>query len=590
MLTNDALQTDLENTGQRRQGIPTWAALWLITLMVMTVSVRLTSPTGWLGSDDVSYYCAAEHLLTGETIQRTHHHYARLSVIAPIALSMVVFGENPAAIALPSFLASLLCVWLIALLGRRVWGWWEGLCAATIISVLPYYRILSTTAYPETQACLWSVSAVLITMAIVRCQSPKRIILLSLTCGLFVGLATSAKEFSVYTFVAVAAIISAHLKASWAVRLGTITICGAGLITYFLAESVFYMRVANDFWFRVHALGNTNAINWIYPVNGFHEAATLTGLIWKRLTIVMLEYKTFGWGIISVVFWPAVLVVVAVNRRGRWIGIWALAAYLLVAFLPVNFRNGPQPYPVFEGRNDLLACIPFALCLAWSLRRCLAYKLNPIIIRRCWPVVMAIIVMLAYANPRELYVFRKRDTQRVALAVEKIANYIQSQPINKDYKIFMPPSLYRRHRIMFPANMRSRLRVAVSDQSPPWWKKATVDIASRAEPLPSPSQAYLIATPLQWLGQPETWDYGVHLPEQDIQAWQHQTPLITVQRESMHTISLVNIDVEQANSLNEKNGGRKETVLVLLGPKVPEKPRTLAATVNAHNGLTQSPQ
>ncbi len=586
MLANDAPQFDLETTSQARQIIPMWAALWLVALMALTVSVRLASPTGWLGSDDVSYYCAAEHILTGETIQRAHHHYARLAVIAPVALSMALFGENPAAIALPSCIASLLCVLLIAVLGRCVWDWWEGLCAATIISVLPYYRVLSTTGYPETQACLWSVGAVLIALMIVRSQSPKRILILSLTCGLVVGLAASAKEFSIYTFVAVAAIIVAHQKVSWFARLRTVTICGIGIVIYFFGECVFYLWAADDFWFHIHALGNTNAIDWAYPPTGFHEAATLSGLIWKRLTIVMLESTTFGWGMISVVFWPAVLIVVAINRRGRWVGIWALAAYLLLAFLPVNFRNGPQPYPVFEGRNDLLACIPFALCLAWSVRRGMAMLLNPVIIRRSWPAVMAIIVMLAYANPHELSGFRNRETQRVARAVEQIATFIQSQPNEHGYKIFMPPSLYRRHRILFPAELRPRLRVAVSNQSPSWWQQATVDIASRAEPLPSPSQAYLIATPLQWQGQPESWDYGVHLPEKEMQPWLLQTPLATAQRSNNHTISLT---TNRAELVASKAGGSKETILVLRGPNVSIKPQTLAATVSAQDSITHSP-
>ena len=120
-------------------------ALWFAALLVLTIGLRVADPTGWLGSDDASYYSAAEHILAGEPIQRLHHHFARMAVILPVAASLSVFGDSAIAVALPMYIASTLCVVLVVVLGRLVWGWWEGLCAATVVSVLPYFHVLSTT-------------------------------------------------------------------------------------------------------------------------------------------------------------------------------------------------------------------------------------------------------------------------------------------------------------------------------------------------------------------------------------------------------------------------------------------------------------
>ena len=128
-----------------RPVIPRWGALWFATLLALTITTRLAEPTGWLGSDDAAYYSAAEHVLAGTPITRLHHHYARMTIILPIAASVALFGHTTWAVALPMLFASIICVILVVILGRVVWDWWEGLLAGTIVSLLPYFRILSTT-------------------------------------------------------------------------------------------------------------------------------------------------------------------------------------------------------------------------------------------------------------------------------------------------------------------------------------------------------------------------------------------------------------------------------------------------------------
>jgi hypothetical protein len=107
------MRDDVASPGSQRFRIPVWAGAWLLCLLTVTVAVRVVDPTGWLGSDDASYYSAAEHVLSGAPIQRLHHHYARAAVVIPVAASVAIFGHNAEAVALPMLLASVLCVILI---------------------------------------------------------------------------------------------------------------------------------------------------------------------------------------------------------------------------------------------------------------------------------------------------------------------------------------------------------------------------------------------------------------------------------------------------------------------------------------------
>ena len=117
--------------------------------------------------------------------------------------------------------------------------------------------------------------------------------------------------------------------------------------------------------------------------------------------------------------------------------------------------------------------------------------------------------------------FRDRATSRIGIAISQIA---ATTKWDHDRNIFMAPSLYWRYRILFPQELRLRLRVAADGEAPTWWRDTCADIASRSAPLPPPGDAYLIATPRQLHGEAEQWDYGVGLPRERLSAWQAVEP------------------------------------------------------------------
>jgi len=522
-----------------------WVIVWFALLIALTVGVSVIAPTGWLGSDDTSYHSAAEHLLAGKTIVRAHHQFARMAMVVPVATSMWLFGDSPLTVVLPNIIASALCVSLAVAIGRLLWGWWEGLCAGTVVATLPFFRVLASTAYPDMQACLWATVAVL--LAVIGVQMSRRRVALAIGVGsgFALGLAASAtllSAVSVVGVIAVAWMLSPHRRRD---RLAWLTAVVVGGLTCLLVDGLYHLVVADDFWFKLHAVQGTRTLEELYPPKGYYDAATFSELVWKRLTMI-LHPDTSGFGKLGMLFWPVVLAVLVFCPRGRCMAVWALATYLIVSFAPVNFKYGPKPYHAVYGRQILVACIPFALCFAWLSRRTAELVFHPSWVQRGWPVAFAAIVAIAYADPSELSGFLHRPTQRVGVALQQI---IAATDWDDEREIFVPASIYWRHRILFPDELRPRLRVAVDESAPRWWRHVSVDIVSRTAPLPGQNHAYLIATPTQLRGELEGWDYGVGLPRSELAAWQDASPLITISLRKDRTIGPVTGDTVSGKPL-----------------------------------------
>jgi hypothetical protein len=282
---------------------------------------------------------------------------------------------------------------------------------------------------------------------------------------------------------------------------------------------------------------------------------------------MLFDPSTSGWGTLGLLFWPVMLAGL-VSPKPRAMAIWGLVTYLAVAFMPVGFEDGIELNPVFHGRHILPACVPLALCLAWAVgcasdaigsiianlatrRAPLTTALRPSVpsslgetagampligAQSTWCLCLASILCAAYLDRHQLNGFCDRDTRRLGLGISEI---VAGTDWHADVPIFVPPSIHWRYRILFPPELRWRLRVAAPDAATDWWKQVCPDIAERAQALPPPGGAYLLATPRQLAGGTETWDYDVGLPSQDVGPWQACPPLAVVVRDSGPAVHLM---------------------------------------------------
>jgi 4-amino-4-deoxy-L-arabinose transferase-like glycosyltransferase len=541
-------------------------------VLAITIAVRIYQPTGWLGSDDAAYYSAAEHILSGTPITRAHHHYARMAIIVPVAASVGIFGHHTWAVALPMFAASVACVLLVVVLGKMLFGWREGLLAGLIVSLLPYFRVLSTTAYADTHVCLWVTASVLFCVLGLRSQdnpNPKSqrgavvpvacapgSVYWFIACGFALGLGISSKVFAATTLCGIVALVASAERKSWRRIAEAAVAVACGGLLFFLAEGAFYSHFANDFLFSLHAHEQSQTG---VPAMAGESAGAATGiaaLIWDRLTLLMYP-SISGWGWLGTAFWPAVFLSFLYGGAARCMALWAAGTFLLIAFAPVNLAGGYQPYPLFHGRHILPACIPFALCLAqvvgWFIAKIEAARPASNWIPRLWPALTVLVVALSLANPHELRGFRDRPTGRVGDAIREL---IAATDWNPRLPIYMTPSSYWRYRILFPENLRAQLRVAAAADSPDWWRDVTPDIAARESSLAGPEDAYLLVTPIQLAGGVESWDYGVGLPEEELAVWRNRPPSLVVARSRDRRLFVA----------PDANSGQ-ESVALLLGPQ-----------------------
>jgi len=558
--------TRARNRDVLRSTVPTWAKLWLITLVVFTLFIDFSRPTGWLGSDDAAYHAAAEHLLTGTPIERAHHHYARMAMVLPVTVSIRLFGDNTWAVALPTVLAAIGCGIVVALIGAATWGWWEGLCAATLLAVIPYFRVLSTTAFPDVHACFWSSVAVL---AAIRSKGrdTRRGAAFAVLAGLAGAVALSAKV----TCAAVVPVVFMVVCFERPVRVRTACVralsVAGGMLVAFLVEGGFHSVVAGDFWFSLHSLGNTQSAVDVFASSELRRSPGLISFGVDRLTLPLRPADS-GWGLLGGAFWPVLVGSMWIDARGRVLAAWGLLAYLSVAFMPVSSADGLQPMPIFHGRHVLTAIVPFTLCLGHLTHRLISavakkWGRSPERwVAPTWPGVVVAASCVFVITRHDLNGFQDRDTRRIGLGIRAM---VEAGTLDGHGEIVMTPSMYWRFRVLFPYAMRERLRVAVSHDAPNWWRQTVPGIASRLCSAPLSHGATLLATPRQLHGEAESWDYGCPLPSEELNQWRLGESLATIVRAANAHLTLA------AGSSSFRNDQfRNDAVLVAVGaPNVP---------------------
>ena len=336
--------------------------------------------------------------------------------------------------------------------------------------------------------------------------------LILIASGFALGLAISAKVFAVFGGIPIACLLlgSPHSRRT---RISNGAWVLAGLTLYIAFEGAFFAWAAHDPLFNFHAHVQAGSIETPTTSVG-HEGEGFAAQLWDRIAM-MLHPGLSGWGTMGVLFWPALLAAGICGGRVRWLAVWAAAAYLGVALMPVDSGNGLRINPLFHGRHVLGACVPFALCLGWAA---------PAIFRLAttravgagFGLSLVGVFAVGIADRRDLNGFRDRETSRIAATVVEL---VRDTRWAADRPVYMTPSTFWRFRILFPPELRDRLRVATADEAPDWWKTTTPDIAERRHPLPPPDQAYLLATPRQVAGDTEYWDYGVGLPREQLTDW-----------------------------------------------------------------------
>lgn len=122
-----------------------WASdrRWVIGLIAAVILVLITNPIGFIGGglDDWQYLNASRCWRQFGPCLPHDHWQARWPVIAPIAAFTALFGEGRVTVGAMPLVESLLCLFLLALIGNRMFGRPIGWIASLLMLATPVFAI-----------------------------------------------------------------------------------------------------------------------------------------------------------------------------------------------------------------------------------------------------------------------------------------------------------------------------------------------------------------------------------------------------------------------------------------------------------------
>lgn len=225
-----------------RRRLPKWG--WLAVLLLWGM-LLLLNPVGYIGGggDDGRYLEAAQCVVaTGGWCTPVTHWAARWPTVAPLAVSLALFGETRFAVGLTSALWAAASLLLLMILVERWVGAAAAALAGCVLALTPAFTLRSLTPTADVPELAFLIGAWV--------AADKR---RPFVAGLMIGLAICTRE------TAAVALIILPVAWIWQRPLPrSVWLGAAGVVLPLAAEGLFYAATAADPLLRLHlALAHT---------------------------------------------------------------------------------------------------------------------------------------------------------------------------------------------------------------------------------------------------------------------------------------------------------------------------------------------
>lgn len=225
------------------------AGLCFLLIVLVHVMIRLWGFSGIHDPDEILYSEAAYQLQAGQYVGQNHYS-VRYMVIAPLALTQMLFGINEYTCIVTPMIYSLACLVLIYLVGKSYADQKVGLIAAALWAVFPLDIIQATELHLDVPLTMFYGLCVYALIRGERASGRNRQILF-LLAGAALGFAYLTKEVGLVLLMFLA--IRALWRRVWhrgylLVALGLLTVVGVEMAWFGILTGNPLYRVSPDVW------------------------------------------------------------------------------------------------------------------------------------------------------------------------------------------------------------------------------------------------------------------------------------------------------------------------------------------------------
>ncbi len=311
--------------------------LSLITCIIIGAAILriLLFNDGIRGSDAYLYAMSAHEIAQGTyNLDILSPYYElRYVLLLPTAICYALFGVNDVSSSLYPLTASLLNIYLIFLLGKRLFNRGTALFAAFLTAIFPLDIMTATLLSPDSILPLLSSLAMLLyVIALTRPDRPSAW-QQYLLCGIVIGLAASVRITSFFLFFALLCHCTLTSQESFIRQARIFAIVSIGMALPFLSEAIYAYVQSGDILLRLHRTMDAKE-----SLNALSAPNILSTLMYYPKG--MLGFELTGLATHGFTWWFAIGgIVLAWKRHIRhfpllltWIGV-PLFGYICIALL-----------------------------------------------------------------------------------------------------------------------------------------------------------------------------------------------------------------------------------------------------------------